>query len=91
MQCFEKVLKAQPGNYETMKILGSLYATADDPDKLTLAKVSLSVTCTKNYPCNCGKSGDLYSEFLVFLKSSVLTVNIYDFRLPKISPLLVRF
>lgn len=40
VQCFEKVLKAQPGNYETMKILGSLYATADDPDKLTLAKVS---------------------------------------------------
>ncbi|GFY42850.1 RNA polymerase-associated protein CTR9 homolog [Trichonephila inaurata madagascariensis] len=25
-QCLEKVLKAQPGNYETMKILGSLYA-----------------------------------------------------------------
>jgi len=39
VQCFEKVLKAQPGNYETMKILGSLYATADDPDKLSLAKV----------------------------------------------------
>jgi len=44
VQCFEKVLKAQPGNYETMKILGSLYATADDPDKLSLAKVWLSDT-----------------------------------------------
>ena len=43
VQCFEKVLKAQPGNYETMKILGSLYATADDPEKLTLAKVHLFV------------------------------------------------
>ena len=42
VQCFEKVLKAQPGNYETMKILGSLYATADDPDKLNLAKVCMS-------------------------------------------------
>ena len=48
VQCFEKVLKAQPGNYETMKILGSLYATADDPDKLTLAKVCHSCTsCTR--------------------------------------------
>lgn len=41
VQCFEKVLKAQPGNYETMKILGSLYATSDDPDKLNLAKQHL--------------------------------------------------
>jgi hypothetical protein len=40
-QCFEKVLKAQPGNYETMKILGSLYANSDDAEKLFLAKVSL--------------------------------------------------
>ena len=40
-QCFEKVLKSQPGNYETMKILGSLYANSDDQDKLTLARVNL--------------------------------------------------
>ena len=39
-QCFEKVLKSQPGNYETMKILGSLYASSADPEKLDLAKVS---------------------------------------------------
>ena len=32
-QCFEKVLKAQPGNYETMKILGSLYATSENEEK----------------------------------------------------------
>ena len=25
-QCFEKVLKAQPGNYKNKKIVGSLYA-----------------------------------------------------------------
>ena len=31
--CFEKVLKAQPGNYETMKILGSLYANSDSEEK----------------------------------------------------------
>jgi len=50
VQCFEKVLKAQPGNYETMKILGSLYATADDPEKLSLAKV-----CAV-HRCNSGES-----------------------------------
>lgn len=38
-QCFEKVLKAQPGNYETMKILGSLYANSDDVSKRDTAKV----------------------------------------------------
>ena len=39
-QCFEKVLKAQPSNYETMKILGSLYATYTEPEKREQAKVS---------------------------------------------------
>lgn len=38
-QCFEKVLKAYPNNYETMKILGSLYATSDDQEKRDIAKV----------------------------------------------------
>jgi RNA polymerase-associated protein CTR9 len=28
--CFEKVLQAYPDNYETLKILGSLYASASD-------------------------------------------------------------
>lgn len=37
--CFEKVLKAQSGNYETMKILGSLYANSSDPAKRDIAKV----------------------------------------------------
>ncbi|XP_033095970.1 RNA polymerase-associated protein CTR9 homolog [Anneissia japonica] len=37
-QCFEKVLKAQPGNYETMKILGSLYASSKDEAKREIAK-----------------------------------------------------
>uniref|UniRef100_A0A914UXQ8 Uncharacterized protein n=1 Tax=Plectus sambesii TaxID=2011161 RepID=A0A914UXQ8_9BILA len=31
IQCFEKVLKGQPNNYETMKILGSLYANSETP------------------------------------------------------------
>ncbi|CAG9839945.1 unnamed protein product [Diabrotica balteata] len=40
-QCFEKVLKAQPGNYETMKILGSLYASSSSQSKRDIAKVHL--------------------------------------------------
>nr|XP_042900855.1 RNA polymerase-associated protein CTR9 homolog isoform X3 [Parasteatoda tepidariorum] len=40
-QCFEKVLKAQPGNYETMKILGSLYAHSPDQAKRDQAKALL--------------------------------------------------
>ena len=40
-QCFEKVLKVQPGNYETMKILGSLYANHAEQDKRDIAKVRL--------------------------------------------------
>ena len=36
-QCFEKVLKAQPGNYETMKILGSLYANSENEEKKKIA------------------------------------------------------
>ncbi|XP_035231695.1 RNA polymerase-associated protein CTR9 homolog, partial [Stegodyphus dumicola] len=40
-QCFEKVLKAQPGNYETMKILGSLYAHSPSQSKRDQAKAHL--------------------------------------------------
>ena len=39
-QCFEKVLKAQGNNYETMKILGSLYANSPDQSKKDIAKVN---------------------------------------------------
>ena len=38
-QCFEKVLASQHGNYETMKILGSIYASSGDPKKRDIAKV----------------------------------------------------
>ncbi|GFR23747.1 RNA polymerase-associated protein CTR9 homolog [Trichonephila clavata] len=40
-QCFEKVLKIQPGNYETMKILGSLYAHNPNQAKRDQAKAHL--------------------------------------------------
>lgn len=43
--CFEKVLKAMPGNYETMKILGSLYSNSEDMEKKETAKVRDSLFC----------------------------------------------
>uniref|UniRef100_A0A8W8N0T7 Tetratricopeptide repeat protein 21A/21B fourth ARM domain-containing protein n=1 Tax=Magallana gigas TaxID=29159 RepID=A0A8W8N0T7_MAGGI len=47
--CFEKVLKAQSGNYETMKILGSLYANSSDPAKRDIAKQHLKKV-TEQFP-----------------------------------------
>lgn len=40
-QCFEKVLKVQPNNYETMKILGSLYAASNSQSKRDIARTHL--------------------------------------------------
>lgn len=48
-QCFEKVLKAQPGNYETMKILGSLYANSRSQSKRDIAKTHLKKV-TEQFP-----------------------------------------
>ena len=45
-------MKAQPGNYETMKILGSLYAQSDDPEKLAIAKVLFFLCCDGKYLLN---------------------------------------
>ncbi|XP_028412693.1 RNA polymerase-associated protein CTR9 homolog [Dendronephthya gigantea] len=47
--CFEKVLKAMPGNYETMKILGSLYSNSEDMEKKEMAKSHLKKV-TEQYP-----------------------------------------
>ncbi|KAK6641359.1 protein required for normal CLN1 and CLN2 G1 cyclin expression [Polyplax serrata] len=48
-QCFEKVLKAQPCNYETMKILGSLYANSTSQSKREIAKNHLRKV-TEQFP-----------------------------------------
>lgn len=48
-QCFEKVLKVQPGNYETMKILGSLYASSSSQSKRDTAKNHLKKV-TEQFP-----------------------------------------
>jgi len=54
-QCFEKVLSAQPGNYETMKILGSLYASSNDPKKREAARVCMQL-------CGCSVSSLSHSS-----------------------------
>lgn len=41
-QSFEKVLLKQPDNYETMKILGSLYSGSGDTAKREKAKQYLT-------------------------------------------------
>lgn len=48
-QCFEKVLKVQPNNYETMKILGSLYANSTSQTKRDIAKTHLKKV-TEQFP-----------------------------------------
>lgn len=48
-QCFEKVLKVQPNNYETMKILGSLYAISNSQAKRDMAKTHLKKV-TEQFP-----------------------------------------
>ncbi|KAG1676690.1 RNA polymerase-associated protein CTR9 [Nymphon striatum] len=48
-QCFEKVLKVQPGNYETMKILGSLYANSPSQTKKDVARLHLKKV-TEQFP-----------------------------------------
>uniref|UniRef100_U5EWJ6 Putative rna polymerase-associated protein ctr9 n=1 Tax=Corethrella appendiculata TaxID=1370023 RepID=U5EWJ6_9DIPT len=48
-QCFEKVLKVQPGNYETMKILGSLYAVSSSQSKRDIARSHLKKV-TEQFP-----------------------------------------
>ncbi|XP_001951487.2 RNA polymerase-associated protein CTR9 homolog isoform X1 [Acyrthosiphon pisum] len=48
-QCFEKVLKAHPGNYEAMKILGSLYANSKNQQKRDIAKSHLKKV-TEHFP-----------------------------------------
>lgn len=50
-QCFERVLKAQPGNYETMKILGSLYASSSSQSKRDIARTHLKKVNANNNFC----------------------------------------
>lgn len=38
IRCFEKVLKFQPESYESMEILGSLFASTENQQKLDIAK-----------------------------------------------------
>ncbi|XP_018496723.2 RNA polymerase-associated protein CTR9 homolog [Galendromus occidentalis] len=49
MSCFEKVLKVHPNNYETMKILGSLYAQSGNQNKREQARNFLKKV-TEQFP-----------------------------------------
>lgn len=49
MSCFEKVLKVHPNNYETMKILGSLYAQSGNQNKRDQARNYLKKV-TEQFP-----------------------------------------
>ncbi|KAG9511169.1 putative phospholipid-transporting ATPase IM [Fragariocoptes setiger] len=49
IQCFEAVLKVVPNNYESMKILGSLYARSNNAEKRDQAKVFFK-TCSEQRP-----------------------------------------
>ncbi|XP_070518234.1 RNA polymerase-associated protein CTR9 homolog [Cardiocondyla obscurior] len=67
-QCFEKVLKAQPGNYETMKILGSLYANSSSQSKRDIAKNHLRKV-TEQFPDDV----EAWIELAQILEQSDLT------------------
>ena len=71
-QCFEKVLKAMPVNYETLKILGPLYSTSSVLEKKETAKVGTDChreiicgnlrTCMLNVIFTFGPSSDLLRD-----------------------------
>ena len=75
-QCFEKVLKAQPGNYETMKILGSLYANSDNEEKRNVAKAHLKKV-TEQLPDDV----EAWIELAQILEQTDLQVYIHEKKL----------
>jgi tetratricopeptide (TPR) repeat protein len=76
-QCFEKVLKAQPGNYETMKILGSLYATSDNEEKRKIAVTHLKKV-TEQYPEDVEAWIGKFMTNLVNLKISSIPGTVFQ-------------
>lgn len=68
-QCFEKVLKAYPNNYETMKILGSLYAASEDQEKRDIAKVRLFFKVLAVY---CWLSQNFHFSFPVIASRNMI-------------------
>jgi lipopolysaccharide biosynthesis regulator YciM len=45
IQCFEKVLQGDKDNYESLKILGSLYLQRGKLDKVCIIRPVLSARC----------------------------------------------
>lgn len=67
-QCFEKVLKAHVGNYETMKILGSLYAQSNSQNKRDQARSYL-----KKVTEQCPDDVEAWIELAQILEQTDLT------------------
>ena len=84
-QCFEKVLKSHPNNYETMKILGSLYAQSNNQAKRDNAKQFLKKV-TEQHPDDI----EAWIELAQILEGSDLqglfSENIYDAGTEHINP-----
>lgn len=74
-QCFEKVLKAQPGNYETMKILGSLYANSTSQSKRDIAKQHLKKV-TEQFPDDV----EAWIELAQILEQNDLTASLAAYK-----------
>ena len=72
-QCFEKVLKAQPGNYETMKILGSLYASSTNEEKRKIAETHLKKV-TEQFP----EDVEAWIELAQILEQNDLPLNSFS-------------
>ena len=72
IQCFEKVLASQPNNYETLKILGSLYANSKVPGQLAEAKKLLEKV-TQQYPDDV----EAWIELASILEATDVSVSVY--------------
>lgn len=75
-QCFEKVLKAQPGNYETMKILGSLYANSPSQSKRDIARQHLKKV-TEQFPDDV----EAWIELAQILEQNDLQVSFFYYKM----------
>eukprot|EP00102_Acyrthosiphon_pisum_P018617 XP_016655827.1 PREDICTED: RNA polymerase-associated protein CTR9 homolog isoform X2 [Acyrthosiphon pisum] len=70
-QCFEKVLKAHPENYEAMKILGSLYTKSKSQQKRDIAKSYLK-KATEHFP----DDAEIWIELAQILEASDLHASL---------------
>ncbi|VDP76266.1 unnamed protein product [Echinostoma caproni] len=68
---FERVLKDHPNNYETLKILGSLYAQSTKPDKRTHAKQLFKQVSTGSVTESQPEDVEAWIEYAQLLENDV--------------------